>query len=81
MLPASLSETTDLSTVYESCVFCPLPVNPKDPDSYKQILAWVGGKKSDGATLREETHKYAHGDCIKKIKAGQHPSQRSLFDA
>lgn len=63
----------------EACYFCNGPVNPYDQSTHKQITAWVHGKKAHGATLKEETGRYAHEACIFKAKAGQPAEQEELF--
>lgn len=62
------------------CYFnCGRAVMPSDQTAYRQITAWVHGKKKDGATLRVETGEVAHAECIEKAKAGQPQDQESLF--
>lgn len=63
----------------EPCDFCGDPVSPWDETTYKQVIGWVGGRKSDGMTLREDTHRYAHQHCINKLKQGQPSDQPALF--
>lgn len=64
----------------EQCCFCFEPVNKDDPESWKQVMGWVHGKKADSMTLREYTGRFAHAGCIAKLKAGQAPDQPSMLD-
>jgi hypothetical protein len=62
------------------CYFgCGKVVRSDDQTAYRQITAWIHGKKRDGATLRTETGKLAHASCVRKARAGQPPDQESLF--
>lgn len=63
------------------CWFCIKPIGPNDKSTWKQVLAWVGGSHSDGATLRENTGCRAHAECINKAKAGQSSDQPDIIEA
>lgn len=64
----------------KACAFCGKSVNLDDPKIYNEITAWVHGEKSDGATLREKTGRFAHDECVQLVKAGQAPDQPMLFE-
>ena len=59
---------------------CGRVVNIDSPDSWKQVIGYVGGLKKDSMRLREDTGNFAHGDCVQRIMDGQAPDQESLFD-
>lgn len=64
----------------EPCELCGEDIEDiYDESVYKQVKGWVHGKKKDSLTLREDTHKYAHEECIKKTKEGQAVDQPDLF--
>ena len=62
------------------CPLCRKPVDNNDPSSWKQVQGWVGGPRKDSMRLREDTGKYAHDYCIKKIQEGQAIDQAELWD-
>lgn len=61
------------------CSFCFDPVDPDNPDTYREVVSWVHGPKLDGPVLRGQTGNMAHKECIDKIKAGQTPDQEPLL--
>lgn len=63
----------------EPCFFCTGPVNPHNPQVWKQVTGWVSGPRKDGMTLREDTGKHAHDHCVQKAKEGQSADQPDLF--
>jgi hypothetical protein len=62
------------------CYFgCGKMVRNGDDTAYTEVSSWVHGPKRDGATLREETGRRAHAECIEKAKAGQPTDQMELL--
>lgn len=64
----------------EGCALCQKPVSNTNPELWYEIVGWVHGAKKDSLCLRELSGLVAHGECIKKAKAGVAPDQESLFD-
>jgi hypothetical protein len=65
----------------EECALeCGESLDTNDETVYKEVAGWVHGKKKDSLTLRSDTGRYAHADCVQKVKDGQDPSQPSMFD-
>lgn len=64
----------------DCCVICGAPVNKHDADTWKRVMGFVRGPKSDGLTLRDYTGEYAHDHCIRDQQNGVAPDQGSLFD-
>lgn len=62
------------------CPLCNKPVDPEDPDTWKQVRGWVGGPRKDSMRLREDTGYFAHHDCVAKVQEGQSADQSSIFD-
>lgn len=62
------------------CELCGKPILSNDKTVWKQVIGWVGGPKKDSMRLRDDTGKFAHDDCVKKIQAGQALDQPSMFD-
>ena len=59
---------------------CGKVVHDDDKDVYRQVTSWVHGPKLDGPVLREQTGAVAHGECVRRVMAGQAPDQPTLFD-
>ena len=47
----------------ESCPFCFVPVNPKEPRVARAVLMWEYPETGDGVNA-EPTGWYAHGKCV-----------------
>lgn len=62
------------------CDFCNRPVRTDDPNAYQEIVSWVSGERKGNTALRTYTGKYAHRDCISKVRAGMAPDENSVFD-
>lgn len=61
-----------------TCFYCRTTLSENDPETWRQVKAWVGGPKKDHAKGREPTGFYAHGHCIaarfdEKVQSGQTP--------
>lgn len=61
------------------CLLCNKGVDKDDPTTWKQVVGFVGGPRKDSMRLREDTGKYAHDACVKKIASGQALDQADLF--
>lgn len=62
-----------------SCGLCHQPLNPDDPDNWKEVKGWVGGPKQDSMRLRTDTGKLAHAACVLAVADGQLPGAGDLF--
>ena len=62
------------------CPFCGRNVAISHPETWKQVVGWVGGPRKDSMRLREDTGQYAHNTCVEKEQQGQAPDQASLLD-
>jgi len=61
------------------CAFCTLPVSKYDSRTWREQKVWVGGPKSHGARLAENTGNYAHEECIDKAAKGIAPDLEAMF--
>lgn len=64
----------------EKCILCYQSIDKYSASAWKQITGFVGGPKKDSMRLREDTGRYAHEECVKKLSAGQAIDQPSIFD-
>jgi hypothetical protein len=71
--------TEHLAISGRECFFCRNAIAAED-EAWEQVTAWIGGKKKDGATLRQKTGLRAHGPCVRKERSGQAPDQDTVFD-
>lgn len=65
------------------CPLCKQGVDKDEPTTYKEVKGWVGGPRKDSMRLREDTGRYAHEACVKKIASGQaidQPTIQELID-
>lgn len=60
------------------CDFCGEPVEPHAPETWKQVIGWVGGPRKDSMRLREDTERYAHDSCVAKAQQGQPVDQEEM---
>lgn len=60
------------------CPLCDQTVDPHNPDTWKQVIGWVGGPRKDSMRLREDTGRYAHNECVAKVQSGQAIDQPSI---
>ena len=73
------SPRSDDSTLPRAtCFFCGRHVDPKSDTTYAEVRSWISGPKKDSAVLRQYTGRYADNDCISLLRAGMHPSQKTL---
>lgn len=63
----------------KSCGLCHQPLNPDDPDNWKEVKGWVGGPKQDSMRLRESTGRLAHSACVLAVADGQAPGAPDIF--
>lgn len=75
-----LSSASEDNTVLPAaqCYFCGRGVDPRSDSTYAEVRSWVSGPKKDSAVLRQYTGLYADSDCISLLRAGMHPSQKTL---
>lgn len=62
------------------CPLCGNQVDPFNKTAWKEVRGWVGGPKKDHMRLREDTGRFAHGECVQKVLEGQSPDQPSMFE-
>jgi hypothetical protein len=62
-----------------NCHFCEKELDSAAPDTWKQVVGWVGGPRKDSMRLREDTGLYAHDACVEKSQMGQAPDQETLI--
>lgn len=72
------SANAESTITANTCPFCSTAIS-RDGTEFKEIRVWVSGPKSDGAVLREETGRYAHKECVDKVRQGQSPNQPTFF--
>jgi hypothetical protein len=70
----------DIARIVGLCPFCNRHVARDHPETWKQVVGWVGGPRKDSMRLREDTGRYAHNHCVEKAQIGQAPDQPSLLD-
>jgi hypothetical protein len=73
--------STESSSEFDRCILCKMYVDKNDPSSWKQVKGLVGGPKKDSMRLREDTGKFAHDECVKKVSYGQAADQPSIFES
>lgn len=76
----SLSDSGGFEKSVYHCPLCSMPVDRYSPDTWKEVKGWVGGPRKDSMRLREDTDRYAHGECVIKLTQGQAVDQDTLFD-
>lgn len=69
------------SLLTATCSFCGRPVDPKSDTTYAEVRSWVYGAKKDHAVLRQYTGLHADSHCISLLRAGHHPSQKTLDES
>lgn len=65
-----------------ACQFCEDQVDPRDKNSYKQVIGWVVNRKGGGqhaVALPSEPIAWAHRDCVDFQKLHPIPGQSNLF--
>ena len=77
---AQTEQSTEEDGPSSHCEFCGRYADRRDPSTYKQVVTWVGGTKSDSSVLRTYTGSIAHRECIDLVRSGVAPGQASLDD-
>lgn len=65
----------DAGDVRTTCAVCHEPLAVNEPRVHRLVSGWTTYRGATGGThtlrLRQEHHRYAHGECIDKVKAGR----------
>lgn len=65
----------DDGDVAPTCAVCKEPLKVSEPRVHRLVSGWTTYRGATGGThtlrLRQEHHRYAHGECIDKVKAGR----------
>lgn len=64
----------------DKCLLCKKDINKDDPNTWKQVLGWVGGPRKDSMRLRSNTGGLAHDVCVEKVQRGQAVDQPNLWE-
>jgi hypothetical protein len=63
-----------------SCEFCKTRLDLSDEKTHHEVISWVYGKKRDSAVLRQYTGKVACEPCIRVLKTGVDPRERTALE-
>lgn len=64
------------------CALCELPVNPNEKGAYVEQTGWSVNRSAGGSnqlSLRRETGRYAHGNCIRLAIRGVDPRNQGAM--
>lgn len=64
----------------DKCLLCKKDINKDDPNTWKQVLGWVGGPRKDSMRLRSNTGGLAHDVCVEKMQRGQAVDQPDIWE-